>query len=89
MHSKENPEESKKTTHRLEENICKFIFDKELLSKIYKELLKLSKKKMNNPIKNQARSSHLGTAETNLTRDHEAVGSIPGLAQWVGDPALP
>ena len=25
---------------------------------------------------------------TNPTRNHEVVGSIPDLAQWVGDPAL-
>ena len=29
-----------------------------------------------------------GAAETNLTRNHEVSGSIPGLAHWVKDPAL-
>ena len=33
-------------------------------------------------------SSHLGAAETNLTRNHEFVGLIPGLAQWVKDPGV-
>ena len=33
-------------------------------------------------------SFHCGTAETNLTSNHEVAGSIPGLAQRVKDLAL-
>ena len=39
--------------------------------------------------KPKRRSSHCGATETNLTSIHEDVGWIPGLAQWVNNPALP
>ena len=33
-------------------------------------------------------SSHHGSVETNSAGNHEVVGLIPGLAQWVKDPVL-
>ena len=39
-------------------------------------------------IKNNLWSSHHGTVETNLTRNHEVAGSISGLSQWIEHLAL-
>ena len=52
--------------------------DKQVVVHPYNEIL----------FKNIKRSSCRGSAETNPTRNHEVVGSIPDLTQWVKDLAL-
>ena len=36
-------------------------------------------------VKRKKKSSYHGAAERNPTKNHEVVGSIPGLTQWVKD----
>ena len=35
------------------------------------------------------RGSRRGPVETNLTSNYEEAGSLPGLTQWIKDPAFP
>ena len=51
---------------------------------------KWSSQDLPNSVKDQkSGSSHCGSVEMNLIRNHEVSGSIPGLAQWVKDLVLP
>ena len=52
------------------------------------DLVKLANQLAQTIQKNQIRSSHRGAAETNLTRNHEVAGWIPGLTEWVKDLVL-
>ena len=53
------------------------------------EKAKRQEKKRKKERKNQFGVPFVVQWLTNPTRNHEVVGSIPGLAQWVKDPALP
>ena len=48
----------------------------------------MQEKKKKKEKENCLESSCCGSAETNLTSIHEAVGLIPGLAEWVDDLAF-
>ena len=63
MHNEGNYKKDEKTGFRMGNIIANEATDKELISKIYKQLLQLNSRKMNDPIKNKEQNRHFSKEE--------------------------
>ena len=64
MHNEGNYKQSENTAFRMGKIIASKVNDKELISNIYKQLLKLNSRKINDPIKKSAKELNSSPKKT-------------------------